>query len=198
MPSTLLCPPGDATQQMLSLDSKTLRRSFDVAAGQTALHVLCVFATESQTVLASRKSAGKKSELQTLKVLLGELDLQGRTVTIDAAGCQSSVASEIATGGGDYVLTLKGNQKRLHTDAAQRFAFAERCGYQATRTGKPLAHTGEQQIEKGHGRIEQRRIEVLSTEGAWFDPHRKKWSSAQSVVRITAHVQPQQMRRGRG
>jgi len=43
-------------------------------------------------------------------------DVKGATVTIDAAGCQKTIAKKICDEGGDYVLALKGNHKTLHAE----------------------------------------------------------------------------------
>jgi predicted transposase YbfD/YdcC len=42
-------------------------------------------------------------------------------VTIDAAGCQKNIAAEIVSGGGDYLLALKGNQENLYRAVATHF-----------------------------------------------------------------------------
>jgi predicted transposase YbfD/YdcC len=48
--------------------------------------------------------------------LLELLDLHGALVTIDAIGCQKEIARAIVAGGGDQVLTVKGNQGHLLAD----------------------------------------------------------------------------------
>lgn len=48
--------------------------------------------------------------------MLSLFDLAGGIVTIDAMGCQKSVAHQIVEAEGDYVLALKGNQSTLHED----------------------------------------------------------------------------------
>lgn len=42
------------------------------------------------------------------------LDLEGCTVTVDAMGCQKSVAAKCIEKKAGYVLALKGNQGKLH------------------------------------------------------------------------------------
>ncbi len=41
------------------------------------------------------------------------LNLKGAIVTLDAMGTQTEIAQQIKSGGGDYVLALKGNQGKL-------------------------------------------------------------------------------------
>jgi len=53
--------------------------------------------------------------------LLQLLDLQGALITIDAIGCQKSIAQEIVAAGADYILSLKDNQPTLHQAVAENF-----------------------------------------------------------------------------
>jgi predicted transposase YbfD/YdcC len=54
--------------------------------------------------------------------LIELLDLKERIVTIDAMGAQRDICSQIIAEGGDYVISLKGNQGTLHQDVADYFA----------------------------------------------------------------------------
>lgn len=51
----------------------------------------------------------KSSENRDVPQLCGSLDVADAVVSIDAAGCQRNIAVGIILGGGDNVLTLKGN-----------------------------------------------------------------------------------------
>jgi predicted transposase YbfD/YdcC len=39
-------------------------------------------------------------------------------VTLDAMGTQRTIAEQILEQGGDYIMSLKGNQETLHSDAS--------------------------------------------------------------------------------
>jgi len=67
-------------------------------------------------VLAQQKVAEKSNAITAIPALLDLLDVTGHTITIDAMGCQRSIAKKIWDKGGDYVLALKGNQGRLNDD----------------------------------------------------------------------------------
>ena len=58
----------------------------------------------------------KSNEITAIPALLDVLDIKGRTVTIDAMGCQRAIAEKIQSQGADYVLALKGNQSTLNAD----------------------------------------------------------------------------------
>ena len=73
---------------------------------------------------------------------------------IDAMGTQKEIAQEIIEGGGDYILSLKGN---IHQDVQQLFD----CGLKTQFENMP--HEAYSTINKGHGRIEIRRHWLLSS-----------------------------------
>ena len=73
-------------------------------------------------------------ELLVAPRLLQELPLEGAVVTGDALYCQRALCDQIVDAGGDYLVIVKGNQPRLHSDIVllfdsppeeTPFAFAE-------------------------------------------------------------------------
>jgi predicted transposase YbfD/YdcC len=60
-------------------------------------------------VLGQRKTDAKSNEITAIPELLRGLELSGTTGTIDAMGCQKSIASQIVEQKGDYVLAVKEN-----------------------------------------------------------------------------------------
>ena len=106
---------------VIAIDGKTLRGSNDAARDGKAIHVVSAFATENQLVLGQLATDAKSNEITAIPLLLNMLDIQGATITIDAAGCQKNIAKEIRSLGGDYILALKGNQGNLHAEVANFF-----------------------------------------------------------------------------
>ena len=97
----------EATQgRAVALDGKTVRRSFDAASGQAALHLVSAWAGESRLALGQVAVDGKSNEITALPALLSLLDLSGSTVAIDAMGCQTEIAAQVTAQGGDYALAL--------------------------------------------------------------------------------------------
>ncbi|MFC6670604.1 ISAs1 family transposase [Marinobacterium aestuariivivens] len=95
---------GDRLDQ-LALDGKTVRRSHRGSAAR-ALHLLHAWSCEARLLVAQRRVDAKANEITALPEILSLFDLDGVTVTIDAIGCQKTVARQITEGGGDYVLAL--------------------------------------------------------------------------------------------
>ena len=166
--------------QVIALDGKLLRRSFDAASGKGAIPMVSAWACQSRLVLQQKKVDQKSNEITALPQLLDLLDLEGCIVTIDAMGCQKEIARRILDRGGDYVLSLKGNQGTLCESVRQYFERMRACGW---RTGfGSVVHRYAQSVEKGHGRIETRRCWLV--EGvAWLDPE-DAWAGLRSVAAV--------------
>jgi hypothetical protein len=92
----------DATEgRVIAIDGMTLRRSHDRAAGQGPLHLISAWATEDHLTLGQMAVDGKSNEITAIPEPLKILDVTGAIVTIDALGCQKSIAAPIRAGGGD-------------------------------------------------------------------------------------------------
>jgi predicted transposase YbfD/YdcC len=170
--ATLL--PGD----VIAIDGKTLRRTFDTASQKAAIHMVSAWATTQGLCLGQVKTDAKSNEITAIPALLDVLALAGRIVSIDAMGCQPAIARRIRDRGGDYVLSLKGNQTRLHEDVQALFADAEAHGF------RDLAHTTVETVDGDHGRIEQRH--AWATDDLVCLSSRRRWPGLRSVLRVDA------------
>lgn len=137
--------------QVVSIDGKSLRHSFDTATGKAAIQMVSAWANESRLVLAQQKVDTKSNEITAIPRLLELLDLAGCIVTIDAMGTQKEIASQIIAKKADYVLALKGNQGHAHEDVAHFFQTGLQNGF-----GDIGVHT-YQTNDYDHGRTVIRR-----------------------------------------
>ena len=137
----------------IALDGKTLRRSFDAAAGAAAIHMVSAWACEHNLVFGQVAVDTKSNEITAIPKLLQLLDIKGCVVTIDAMGCQKQIAEIITEKGAEYVLAVKDNQPKLHEGVSAVFDRAAREGW-SDRGG--MVHDTHEEIDKGHGRIERR------------------------------------------
>lgn len=149
--STLAGPGG--LVGTLALDGKTIRRSFDAAAGAAAIHMVSAWACEHNLVFGQIATDDKSNEITAIPKLLELLDIKGCVVTIDAIGCQKQIAENIVGKGGEYVLAVKDNQPTLRQGMDTVFERGERAGW-GGRGG--VVHDTHEEIDKGHGRIERR------------------------------------------
>jgi predicted transposase YbfD/YdcC len=136
--------------QVVALDGKTLRRSYDRRSAKAAIHMVSAWATQNRVVLGQLKTEEKSNEITAIPELLKALDVKGCIVTIDAMGCQKAIAHQIVAQEADYVLALKPNQGTLYEAVEQQFQAALPLGEEAALQSY---ETEEQQ----HGRVEIRR-----------------------------------------
>ena len=112
-------------------------------------------------------SATGGGEIEGARRLLREIAIDGRVVTLDALHAQRATARLIVSRGGDYLMTVKGNQAAL-LDDVRRFDWESRRA-----RASECATT-----EKGHGRIETRRCRAIGLDGAPPEcapmPHRRQ------------------------
>ncbi len=113
--------------EVVAIDGKTLRGSFDTAAGKNPLHLVSAWACDARLTLGQVAVDTKSNEIpRRFPLLLELLDLESCIVTIDAMGCQKEIASAIRGRDADYVLAVKDNQPSLHQAVQEAFlAYAE-------------------------------------------------------------------------
>ena len=155
-----------APAEVIAIDGKTVRRSFEKKAGKAAIHMVSAFAARQRLVLGQVKVAEKSNEIVAIPKLLDMLVIEGAIVTIDAMGCQRDIAQKILDKGGDYVLALKGNQNSLHDDI-KLFATEQKArNFYQTRVSQHSSTDGD------HGRIETRKCTVIH-DIAWLQERHK-------------------------
>jgi len=162
--------------QVIAIDGKTLRRSFDTASSKGPIHMVSAWACENGLILGQVKTHEKSNEITAIPKLLDILDISGCIVTIDAMGCQKKIAKEIIERGGDYILSLKGNHGTFNEEVREFFEFAEGEKF------KDIAYDYAETLEGDHGRIERRRIWSTS-EIDWF-AEKRSWEGLRSFGMI--------------
>lgn len=165
---------ADVTKgEVVAIDGKTLRRSYDPADDRSAIHVVSAWAETNGLVLGQLKTEDKSNEITAIPELLKLLALEGCIVTIDAMGCQKEIARAIVDENADYVLALKGNQGQLYEDVQLFFDTGVQNGFGDT----PVAT--HETLDADHGRIETRRYWITSALEGVVDP--QQWPGLQSI-----------------
>lgn len=156
--------------EAVAVDGKGLRRSHDRAAGKAALALVGAWAGTDRLTLGPVAVAGGSREIAAIPERLRLLALRGCIVTVDAIGCQTAIARRVVARDADHVLAPKENQGTLFEAVEVLFAAGRATGF------ADLEHTTHRTAEKGHGRLEIRRVwavgepEViadLDPTGAW-------------------------------
>jgi predicted transposase YbfD/YdcC len=163
-------------EEVIALDGKTLRHSFDTATGTGAIHIVSAWASRARLCLGQVKVEEKSNEIKAVPILLKMLDIHDCLVTADAMSCQTAIARQITEQGGIFVLALKDNQHNLY-QSVQLFAehaAKEKYAELSTRT---LTTS-----EKDHGRVETRRYRLIGLPGgiAWAD-EKRDWPGLMSI-----------------
>jgi predicted transposase YbfD/YdcC len=168
--------PGD----WIHLDGKTLRHTGRTTPKLKALHVVSAWAGQTGLTLGQVAVEAKSNEITAMPQLLELLDLHDKIVTTDAMGCQKAIAETIVAGGGDYILAVKANQPTLHAEIQAAFATAVSPPARSARL-----YTTE---DPGHGREEQRTVQVLPARGHLSAAQMAVWLGVLTIVMVTRVV----------
>lgn len=155
----------------IAIDGKACRS----APGDTfsgCLHLVNAWATQNNLFLGCVAVADGSNEIAAVPELLKVLDLTGALVTIDAAFCQTEILAPIREQGGDYMVTVKGNQPTLHRAAMAAFERAGETGLEGCARAAS--------VEDGHGRHEERYVTVIQNPEGLPDG----WTDVRAAVMV--------------
>jgi predicted transposase YbfD/YdcC len=131
--------------------------------------MVSAWANSNCLVLGQRRVDEKSNEITAIPKLLDALELSGTVVTIDAMGCQRTIAEKIVAKKADYILAVKENQGNLFAEIKDSFQML-------------AADAVALEIDYGHGRIEQRRCSAIADLS--LVEKAAEWASLQGLVRI--------------
>jgi predicted transposase YbfD/YdcC len=156
--------------EVVAIDGKSLRGTRKHGS-KAIVHMVSAWANSNNLVLGQRKIDDKSNEITAIPKLLDALELTGTVVTIDAMGCQRSIAEKIVDRRADYILAVKENQPSLLADVKDSFQMLP-------------ADTIAEEIDCGHGRVERRSCAVLHDLSLLEKS--SEWASLHGLVRIEA------------
>ncbi|HTJ39006.1 MAG TPA: ISAs1 family transposase [Dactylosporangium sp.] len=138
----------------VAVDGKTVRGSGPAGA---QVHLLAVMDHHSHTVINQIDVAGKPNEINRFQPLLHDVDLTRTVVTSDAMHTQREHVGWLVTvKHAAYICVVKGNQPGLRR--------------QVKTLPWHQVPTGDTTRDRGHGRDEIRRLQVITVTGRRF-PH---------------------------
>ena len=174
---------GALKQQLIAIDGKTLRHSFDGGDPATSFHLISAWACGNQLTLGQMLVDGKSNEITAVPELIRQLDLEGHTVSLDAMGCQKAVARSLCMERADYLLALKANHPNLHR-RLEGFFNSPAHVRQALELGRTVSTADVE--GKAHGRRE-RRVALATDHLGWIDKNeRESWAGLKSIVCVEA------------
>ena len=167
--------------QVVAVDGKLARGSYDTHHGHAARRMISAWATHNRLVLGQRRVEADSNEIEAVPELLKLLALKGCLVTLDAMGCQTEIAQTIVDQGADYILAVKDNQPTLAADLTDLF---ERRSTSDWATWQTDYHRS---VSKGHGRLEIREVWMV-TDPDWLSylNPKQRWPNLPAVVLVRA------------
>lgn len=141
---------------VVAIDGKTVRGSRGRHNG--AIHMVNAWASEAGIALGQYKVDAKSNEITAIPELLNTLAIGGCLVTLDAMGCQKRIANKILHKEADYLLAVKSNQRKLHTEITAYFD-----DYWDAHPDDVPSDSFSAQDTQAHGRQELRRCWVMHT-----------------------------------
>ena len=158
---------------VIAIDGKTLRRSFDKGAEKGAIHMVSAWADYANVVLGQIAVDEKSNVITAISQLLKLLEIKGCIVTIDAMGCQKKIAQAIVDAKADYVLAVKGNQQNLENE------IDDFVGRHCENDFNDVKHEYYRTQDRAHGRQEMREY-YLFTDINWLQC-KDAWANVKSV-----------------
>jgi len=168
--------------QIIAIDGKTLRRSYDKSSDKAAIHMVSAWASENRLILGQIKTEEKSNEIKAIPELLRLLEIDGCIVTIDAMGCQKDIAAQITDKEADYVLALKGNQGNLYEDVRLFFEDARQRDF------KDIPASYYEETDGGHGRVEVRRFRTVEDTEWLYEKEKWKGLNIIGMAEAERHI----------
>ena len=162
---------GEGRRRVVAIDGKSVRGARRRGSGEDAdeeraPHLMGCIDHDSGVVLAQVAVGSKTNEIPMFSVTLDQIeDLKDVLVTADALHAQREHAAYLRRREAHYLITIKGNQPGLHQQL-KSLPWKD----------VPVAHASR---EKGHGRIAERRLKIVSV------PAGIDFPDAEQVIQIT-------------
>ncbi|TWU47143.1 ISAs1 family transposase [Rubripirellula reticaptiva] len=169
---------GSLRGKGVAIDGKVLRGSFDRAAGQSPLHTMTAFASETRLVIRQLSVDDKSNEIPAVPKLLELMEIEGAVITLDAMHCQKETAKAITDKKAEYILTVKGNQQKLAEAIGKRFVAYGELDNQVEGLRRHVT------VEKSHGREERREYFCIAIDD---DEIFDDWAGAKTIGMIYRH-----------
>ena len=167
---------GSVFEQVIAIDGKSLRGSYDRNQAKKNLHLVTAWACENRLVLGQVKVDSHSNEITAIPALLELIDVTGAIITMDAMGTQTEIIKQIVQKKANYVVCLKSNHPTLYNQVKSWFEL------QVSRQFAGVKMTDYRQIEKGHNRIEKRIVWAIPVAEFGGIYHQDKWAGLQTVV----------------
>ena len=167
---------GSVLQEIIPIDGKSLRGSYDREKGLKNLHLVTAWASGQRLVLGQVKVEDHSNEITAIPALLELLDIAGAIITIDAMGTQTEIVRLIRQKKADYVVALKSNHPTLYNQVKDWFETAK------TQDFMGIEMSYDSRTEKGHHRLETRKVWAVSVAQLGGLYKQEQWAGLRTIV----------------
>lgn len=133
-------------RQLYNIDGKVVCGTIEKLT-DNQLHLLALQESKSNLVVGQTALERGENEISAAKRLLGKADLSKKIISGDAIFAQQELSKMVIAKGGEYLWRLRANQGGIYQLAVEHFAQTK---------DKYLGRATN--LEKGHGRIDEREI----------------------------------------
>ena len=112
-------------KDVIAIDGKTLRHSYDKSRRKGAIHVISAFSTMHSLVIGQIKTDEKFNEVTAIPELLNIWILKEKLSQLMRWVARKILQRRYKNGGGDYLFAVKGNQGRLNKAFEEKFPLKE-------------------------------------------------------------------------
>lgn len=142
-------------KKALHIDGKAVRGASEKSKGEKPIYHLNAMYEGGAVGVEIERVGEKDNEISCLPEYLKQFNLSNTIVTMDAMGCNQTVIKAIEKGGGNYVLPVKENQKKLFGIINEEIEKLKK-----EKAWETLDST--ECLQKGHGRIEKVEFRLMS------------------------------------
>jgi predicted transposase YbfD/YdcC len=174
--------PAATARPHIALDGKTLRGSRRATDDCRALQLVNAWSVDNKLVLGQLAVDPNSNEITAIPLLIDALDLKGTVVTLDAAHCQHATVRKIVDKEADFIVSVKGNQEKLHAQTMEAFEQQAEQNFEAAGTHRHVTTT----VEAGdHPKEIVREYTVMPVPAEI----KEQWPDAKSIgMVVTRHI----------
>ena len=172
------------SEDQICFDGKKIKGVSPHSKGNQGFYILSAWSSQHTLCIGQSKVEDKSNEIQAIPTLIDQLDLAGGLVSIDAIGCQKTIASKLIRAQADYLLSLKHNQKSTFEDVVWLF-------------GEVPCTSSQEEWEYDHGRYETRKCSIIKVSSTQKQALFDTWEGLTTLVKIESSrlVQEKQKKR---
>lgn len=167
---------GPVLEQVIPIDGKSLRGSYDRKTGEKNLHLVTAWASKNRLVLGQVKVENHSNEITAIPALLELIDVSGAIITMDAMGTQTEIVRLIRQKKADYVVTLKKNHPTLYKQVKTWFETAR------THQFAGIEVSEDSRTETAHHRVETRKVWAVPVAALGRLYKQEDWEDIQTIV----------------